>query len=112
MYRERFLRTQKVTLQDTITWLKEKSDSVVMYIVSIKEQRIGTISFNTETREIGQVALLPEYHHQGIFGEMIEILKKIHNLPFFLHVKVDNEEAIHAYTKVGFVITKLWMELS
>jgi ribosomal protein S18 acetylase RimI-like enzyme len=71
------------------------------FIVWLDGKRVGTISVNKEN-EIGNVLILPEYRGKGLFKKVIKLIEKDFGKHLSLEVRVDNDDAIKVYEKLGF----------
>ncbi|MBL8090427.1 MAG: N-acetyltransferase [Anaerolineales bacterium] len=99
-----------------IKWANRVADSTSLpltgYIWEEDNRIVGNISvvpFRHRGKKlylIANVAVHPNYRHRGIAGALTErALQHIHEKKVkdvWLHVRADNPEAIHIYTKLGF----------
>ncbi|MBX3036528.1 MAG: GNAT family N-acetyltransferase [Anaerolineales bacterium] len=99
-----------------IKWANRVADSTSLpltgYIWEEDNRIVGNISvvpFRHRGKKlylIANVAVHPNYRHRGIAGALTErALQHIHEKKIkdvWLHVRADNPEAIHIYTKLGF----------
>ena len=102
--RQYFFDQEIITKKKMDKWFLEHTSK--FFIIWVDKKRIGTISVNT--KELGNVLILPEYRKKGIFTKVMQIVKSNYYV-LYLHVKSDNLEAIKAYKKVGFVPTAVEM---
>jgi diamine N-acetyltransferase len=92
----------------------ELTSQVIYELVMDRQVAIGYLSYQQEQAQrrikLNKIYLLPEYHGQGIGQSMLYRVKeeskkcKAHQL--YLTVNKNNEKAIKAYKKFGFVITE------
>jgi ribosomal protein S18 acetylase RimI-like enzyme len=106
-YRFCYFNSKQITFEDTYNWFSNLISN--FYIIYYNKNYAGTIS--VRVNEIGNVALLPKYRGKGIMGKVMEEIRKLYpSMKFHLEVKPGNHEAIRAYEKLGFKVTKYVME--
>jgi diamine N-acetyltransferase len=101
-------------MYSSATLHRELTSQVIYELVMDRQVAIGYLSYQQEQAQhrmkLNKLYLLPEYHRQGIGRSMLYRVKeeskkcKAHQL--YLTVNKNNEKAIKAYKKFGFVITE------
>lgn len=119
--RKYFFDTREVTIESTREWFIKHVMSTLgnreYFIIMKNTEKVGSISINYQTGEIGHVAVLPFIQREGIGKEAmkiaIDLLKsRFPNKIPFVEVKLSNDSAYTFYYNLGFRVTRQRMELS
>ena len=76
------------------------------YVINVEGRRVGTISVTPKEEnwyEIGSVLIEENLRGSGLWREVMAEVEARHSGNYCLEVLVDNQRAIKAYEKVGFV---------
>src|SRR3990167_10459227 len=96
--RKYFLDQRYIVRAVHVQWFKKLN--YPFYIIWVNKERVGTIGlkpYNNKSNEITNVLIDEKYRHQGILAEVLRKFKHVD----YLEVRVDNEQAIEAYKKLG-----------
>lgn len=102
-----FFNNTIVTEKDHDDWFIwfSSQDQVEFFVIWVDNQRAGTISVERAGGflKLGNIIIAESFRHQGIFRKVLEKLRLEYGTrKFELEVRADNEQAIEAYTALGF----------
>lgn len=100
-YRQYFTSQEIINHKQQQEWFTQHKSS--FFIIWIDNKRAGTVSVNEEN-EIGNILLLKQYQHKGIFKQVLKSIEAVFGQHLSLEVKADNKHAIEVYKKLGFKI--------
>jgi GNAT superfamily N-acetyltransferase len=100
-YRKYFTSQEIISRKRQQEWFTKHNGQ--FFIIWVDKKRAGTISVS-EKDEIGNVLLLKQYEHKGLFKQALKSIEAVFGQQLFLEVKVDNKHAIEIYKKLGFKI--------
>lgn len=100
-------RDKELTMREHLDWYHDvytRDPADHMFVIYADRTPVGTIAFNSQTREIGRVMLGNKaYRRQGIMSEALSLLMQSFRADWY-HLKVlrNNESAIAFYKQNYF----------
>lgn len=90
-------------------WYNANGDmETPQYYIYNDKTRVGWIKNVDEDGYIDEILIYSNYRNLGYGREALKALKKLESRELKLDVKVDNEQAMRCYLKVGFVPCEAW----
>ena len=101
--RKHFFDVREISRAVHARWFASRTHS--FFIIERGGVRVGTIALRKigEGYEIHNVLIDQSYRRMGILRQVLKKLEKQYAPPFFVDVLAGNDDAVRAYTRLGFL---------
>lgn len=103
------LNSAPISWEEHIQWFAKKMEEPEMFfLIHVKDKKAGYIRYekNEEGLLYYSIAILPEFQHRGIGGNVLKITHDLIGKDTHGIIKKNNEKSIHAALHAGYQIYK------